>query len=143
MKSEIKIGTKIVAIKELMVHMGHLDQSDVEWNGHQRGRNWVATVKFDPAAPNGLNREFWKRGSGSFAAVPVALEVGAVVEFAGDYFTCGGNRRQHRAYRRVLAVTPQTIVVRETVKPGKSPLRPVKDDIQAAELDFTGTPPRL
>jgi len=130
MKSEITIGTKTFAINKLELLQGYVDQSEVAWEKHERGKNWVATVRFDPAAPNSLARAFWNRGSGSYVAAPASLAVGEVLEFGADYYSCGGNRHGRRQYHRVLAITPSHIVMRETGKPGKRPLRPVALDIQ-------------
>jgi hypothetical protein len=134
MKSEITIGTKTFAINKLELLQGYVDQSEVAWENHRRGKNWAATVRFDPAAPNSLARDFWKRGSGSYVAVPASLAVGEILEFGADYYTCGGHRHGCREYHRVLAITPSHIVMRETGKPGKRALRPVALDIQAAEI---------
>lgn len=134
MKNEIIIGDKTLAVTKLELTQGYLDQHDVAWESHKRGRNWVATVHFDPSAPNCLARSFWNRGSGSYVAVSPSLAVGEVLEFGADYYTCGGTRHERRKYRRVLAITDREIVLRETTKPGKRPLRPVSLDIQAAEI---------
>jgi hypothetical protein len=134
MKNEIIIGTERFAVKKLDVTQSYLDQSEVACERHKRGRNWVATVRFDPAAPNSLARDFWKRGSGSYVGVPPALAVGEVLEFGADYYTCAGHRHENRHYHRVLAVSPVEIVLRETKKPGKRSLRPVAQDIMAAEI---------
>ena len=56
------------------------------------------------------------------------------MEFGADYHTCGGNRHGRRQYHRVLAVTQHHIVMRQTGKPGKTPLRSVALDIQAADI---------
>ena len=100
MKDEITIGTQTFAISKLELLQGYVDQSEVAYEKHKRGRNWVATVRFDPAAPNSLARAFWKRGSGSYVAVPASLAVGEVLEFGADYYSCGGNRhgRQIRTH---------------------------------------------
>jgi hypothetical protein len=134
MKNEMTIGTKTFAISELELLQGYVDQSEVVYRKHQRAKNWVATVRFDPAAPNSLARAFWKRGSGSYVAVPSSLAVGEVLEFGADYYTRGGYRQEGRQYHRVLAITPHHIVMREAGKPGKRPLRPVALDIEAAQI---------
>jgi len=134
MKNEITIGTKTFAINKLELLQGYVDQSEVAWEKHERGKNWVATVRFDPAAPNSLARAFWNRGSGSYVAAPASLAVGEVLEFGADYYACSGRRYGCRQYHRVLAIAPSHIVMRETGKPGKNPLRPVALDIQAAEI---------
>ena len=61
MKNEITIGTKTFAINKLELLQGYIDQSEVAWEKHERGKNWVATVRFDPAAPNSLARTFWNQ----------------------------------------------------------------------------------
>jgi hypothetical protein len=140
MRNQIAIGTTTFAITKIEIVQGYLDQRDVHWLDHKRAKNWVATARFDPSAPNCLARLFWKRGSGSYVAVPPSLALGEVLEFGADYYTCGGHRQGRREYRRVLAITPQEIVVREIGKPGKKPLRPVGLDIQAAEIGGEAQP---
>ena len=134
MKNTITIGTETFSIIQLELIQGYLDQSDVAWESHRRGKNWVATVSFDPGAPSNLARAFWKRGSGRYVAVPASLAVGEVIEVGADYYTGGGNRHARRHYHRVLAITSSHIVMRQTSAPGKRPLRPVGLDIEAAEI---------
>jgi len=134
MKAKIAIGTETFAVVSLDIVQGHVDQKEVAWQAHRRGRNWAATVRFDPSAPNCLARNFWKRASGSYVAVPPSLAPGDLLEFGADYYTAAGHRHEHREYRRVLAVAPERIVLRESGKPGRRPLRPLALDIAAAEI---------
>lgn len=85
---------------------------------HKRGRNWVATVNFNPANHYKLDRVFWLRGAEHFFVAPGPITVGDVLEFGGDYISCRGIRYSDRVYRLVLAVHPTDIEVADVSKPG-------------------------
>lgn len=66
---------------------------------HKRSKSWAATVEADPNSPGGLSREWWEDAGGDWHyQLPLNLEVGDVVEFAGDYYTTSGNKRPKRVY---------------------------------------------
>ncbi len=140
MKDQITIAGETFAVSKHELTQGHLDQREVAYLSHKRASNWVATVHFDPTAPNCLARTFWQRGSGSYVAVPASLSPGDVLEFGADYYTGGGYRQERRQYRRVLCVTEDALIVRATGKPGKRPLPPVLNDIVAAALNSDTAP---
>src|SRR5690349_10112176 len=57
------------------------------FEAHKRGTNWIAHVAPNRAAPGGLDREFWGRGSegGRWCKIPGrGLQRGDMIEFAGD-----------------------------------------------------------
>lgn len=50
------------------------------------GRNWAATIKADPKAPAGLQRQFWPRGRGGFYyQIPDWVKPPSPVEFGADW----------------------------------------------------------
>ena len=81
----------------------------------KRGKSWVATVKQDRSAPGGLDRMFWERSPGNFRKVPDGLQVGDVLEFAGDYYTSSGNKHADRRYCRVVEAFDKGIEVTDPV----------------------------
>jgi len=93
---------------------------------HKRGRSWIATVKKDRRAPGGLSREFWSRGSGKWAEMPLELGAGDVLEFAGDYYSGSCRKNASRKYVKVIVVTDDYI---ETTAP-------VDDESELWDLEF-------
>jgi len=79
---------------------------NLDYEAHARGKNWIAFVKPNRAAPGGLDREFWKHGSGRWYAFPRAIRPGDVIEMAGDYYTSRGGKRADRRYLLVVRVEP-------------------------------------
>jgi hypothetical protein len=80
---------------------------------HQRGKNWMATIEADPAAPGGLAREFVKSGRGRYLYIVGPEVVGKAVEIAADYTSSGGKRRPKRWYGVVRSVTDSEITIEE------------------------------
>jgi hypothetical protein len=74
------------------------------FEAHKRGTNWIATVTPNRAAPGGLDRTFWRKGSGRWYAAPAPLKAGDLIEFAGDYTSGRGNKTRDRSYVLVLRV---------------------------------------
>ncbi|MGB9848886.1 MAG: CRISPR-associated protein Csx16 [Moorellaceae bacterium] len=74
---------------------------------HKRGRNWMAKISLDPAAPGGLKREFFSTAHGDyFYLIPEgALKPGDPVEFGADYYTGGGRKCSKRWYGVVVSVS--------------------------------------
>jgi len=101
----------------LNIDKGYFDMAKIGFQSHQRGRNWVATVEFDPASPGALRRDFWKRGSCTYVKVPDALAAGQVLEVGHDYYTCGGTRQPHRDYLRVVAISPDALELERCERP--------------------------
>lgn len=115
---EKKRDLEAVADEKIDIYQGHIDQSNLVYETHDRGRNWVAVVSFDPGAPSELSREFWDR-NGKNAEVPRDLVGGALLEVAADYYTGSGTRKPRRRYYRVLEVG-ESLLLKEITKPTKS-----------------------
>lgn len=76
---------------------------NLDYESHKRGTNWIATVTPNRAAPGGLDRVFWKHGSGAWYKAP-EIKAGDVIEMAGDYTSARGNRTRDRRYVLVVRV---------------------------------------
>jgi len=133
MKATITVGTKERAVLTWTLKAGAFDQSQAAYESHQRGKNWVATVVFAPMQPGGLDRDFWKRGSGSYVQPPSELAPGNFIEVASDYYSGSGRKNASRHYFRVLAVAADRIIVRESGSPPEKP-RDITIEIADAEL---------
>lgn len=81
------------------------------YESHARGKNWMATIEADPAAPGGLAREFVKNGRGRYFYLVNASLIGKAVEIAADYTSSGGKRHPKRWYGVVRNVTDSEIVI--------------------------------
>jgi len=77
---------------------------NLDYETHARGKNWIAFVRPNRAAPGGLDRAFWKHRSKRWHAAPRALRAGDVIEMAGDYYTGRGSKRADRRYLLVVRV---------------------------------------
>lgn len=80
---------------------------------HKRGKNWMATIEADPAAPGGLAREFIRNGRGRYLYIVGPEVVGKAVEIAADYTSSGGKRHPKRWYGVVRNVTGSEITIEE------------------------------
>lgn len=78
---------------------------------HPRGKNWMATIEADPAAPGGLARAFVKSGRGRYLYIVGPEVVGKAVEIAADYTSSGGKRHPKRWYGVVRSVTDSEIAI--------------------------------
>jgi len=76
---------------------------------HKRGKNWMATIAPDPAAPGGVARTFVPRGRGKYYYIVSADLVGQPVEVGADYISSGGKRSRNRWYGVVRALTSEEI----------------------------------
>jgi hypothetical protein len=83
------------------------------YEGHKRGKNWMATIAPDPAAPGGLARTFVPRGRGEYYYIVSTDLVGQPVEFGADYFSAGGKRHPKRWYGVVRALTGEEIRIEQ------------------------------
>ena len=92
---------------------GCIDQSDINYENHKRGRNWIATVQNNKKAPGGYDRDFWDRASGSYKEIPENLKAGDKIEVAADYSTASGSRRPDREYYKVISVTGTKLTLSE------------------------------
>jgi hypothetical protein len=81
------------------------------YESHARGKNWMATIEADPAAPGGLAREFIRNGRGRYLYIVGPEVVGKAVEIAADYTSSGGKRHPKRWYGVVRNVTDSEIVI--------------------------------
>ena len=101
------------------VELDWIDQRDLHWL--DGGKNWMATVSWNPDNPGGLNREFWNSKPQAFRAVPDELGVGDFIEVAADDTRkrrMGINRR----YFRVAASLAENLSLVECRKPKKKEL---------------------
>lgn len=88
--------------------------SSPKYRDHKRARNWAATIRLDPTQPGGLSRAFWPRAKGEwYYMVPPSLAAGDAVEFAADYYSCGGRKSVDRWYGTVVSVSGQAVVIEE------------------------------
>jgi hypothetical protein len=78
---------------------------------HERGRNWMAKISFDPRSPAGLSREFMKRARGKYFYMVEGLKVGDAIEFGADYWTSSGRRNTNRVYAAVVSITSTELVL--------------------------------
>lgn len=99
------------------VAQGYIDQIDLGFENHRRGTNYIATVKFNPSAPGGLDRNFWEKGSGSYRAIPDELEIGDFIEVAHDYTSSGGTRNRRRDFYRIVSVSESELILAEDEAP--------------------------
>lgn len=76
---------------------------NLDYETHARGKNWIATVVPSRAAPGGLERTFWRHGSGRWYKAP-SITAGDVIEMAGDYYTGRGSKKTDRRYVLVVRV---------------------------------------
>ncbi|MGE4375072.1 MAG: hypothetical protein AB7D01_05120 [Methanoculleus sp.] len=79
------------------------------YEGHKRGKNWMATIAPDPAAPGGVARTFVPRGRGEYYYIVSTDLVGQPVEFGADYYSSRGKRDPKRWYGVVRALTGEEI----------------------------------
>jgi len=83
------------------------------YEGHKRGKNWMAIITPDPAAPGGVARTFVPRGRGEYYYIVSTDLVGQPVEFGADYFSAGGKRYPKRWYGVVRALTGEEIRIEQ------------------------------
>jgi len=74
------------------------------YESHRRGKNWVATVNKNLKAPGGLERQFWRKGTGIYYVIPTELSVGDYIEFGGDYYSTSGRPARNREYYLIRAI---------------------------------------
>ena len=79
------------------------------YESHRRGKNWMAVIAPDPAAPGGVARTFVPRGRGRYYYIVSADLVGQPVEVGADYISSGGKRSPKRWYGVVRALTSEEI----------------------------------
>jgi len=137
MKTLITIGGKARSVERYTLDMGYLDQKELGWCEHRRGKNWIASVAHHPGEPGGLHRHFWKSGSGSYRLMPADTIAGQYLEVAYDYVGSRGKQYRDRLFFRVLQVSEDSLVLREANRPGRMPPDWETEAI-AAEVDKPG-----
>jgi hypothetical protein len=103
-------------MKRIAVVDGHVDQKDLHFEDHKRGKNWIARAEFDPDAGGNLAREFFD-GHGRYKKVPEDLAPGDVIEVGYDYYTTSGNQKARRVYYEIAAVDETGVGIFEVDKP--------------------------
>ncbi len=103
----------------LIIRDGCIDQAEIRFESHRRGRNWIATVTPNKAIPGagGLERTFWTKTTTSWRKVPEDLQIGDVLEVAAEYVSGSGKNDRDRVYRRVRSIGDGIITLDVTTKP--------------------------
>lgn len=83
------------------------------YEGHRRGKNWLAIIDVDGTAPGGLSRRFLPTARGECLYMVEQMGLFDPVEFAGDYITGVGTKKPNRWYGVVIAKTDDFIDVEE------------------------------
>jgi len=83
------------------------------YEGHKRGKNWMAAIQLDPAAPGGIGRNFYPSAKGDYYYIIKGLEINTPVEFGADYISGGGNRTRRRWYGVVRTLTDSQIEIEQ------------------------------
>lgn len=142
-ESTIRIGDTNVRVFKVSATDGVVDQQAFGLHEpHSRGRNWIAVINPNRAAPGGLEREFLSRARATFYQT-APVDPGDYLEVGADYFTGAGRRIPSRAYFRVLLVRKDTWVVRTVVKPPNDTLTipPYTPEAEAAREALADRPP--
>lgn len=80
---------------------------------HRGAKNWAARVTRDyGTAPGGLEREFFAHGPRNRVFLLEDIKPGDFVEFGGDKTSYVGSKKARRAYREVVTVSEEALVVR-------------------------------
>lgn len=117
-----RLGLTTTNTVDFAVSRGALVEVPV-YEDHTRGKNWLAIITIDPAAPGGLRREFARRGRGPFYYLVGDIAEGDAVEFGADYYSGSGRRSANRWYGVVRSVTSERVTI-----------EPCDDPFVAAEL---------
>jgi len=84
------------------------------YENHTRGKNWLAAISSEPAAPGGLNRDFATRAGGDYLyLVPADLTPGTPVEFGADYYSGRGKKHAARWHGFVVSVSDTELALCE------------------------------
>jgi hypothetical protein len=133
-----------MSVTKLAVEDGTIE--NLKHDSHKRAKCWVAVVEKDKSQPGGLRRTFLDRAPGG-RVMAAGIEDGCWLEFAGDYYTCGGRKRADRIYYRVVAANDGELRMEECElsEVGKvleaepiSPLAAFSDEELLAELSSRG-----
>lgn len=87
---------------DLPITDGAILRSDVPYEGHKRGKNWLAVIHRDPRSPGGLGRDFMARGHGPYAYIAEDIPEGSALECGADYYSGGGRPSRERHYYLLL-----------------------------------------
>jgi hypothetical protein len=112
-EDEIKLPAPLIeghGVKAYPIEDGALVDVPI-YEHHSRGKNWLAVIAADPAAPGGLGRAFVARGNGRYYYRVGALKPGQAIEFAGDYYGGSGSKSPRRLYAVVREVRPDTLII--------------------------------
>lgn len=83
------------------------------WEASERGKNWMAMIRLDATAPNGLAREWLPRGRGDIFYTISDLRKMTAVEFGADCHTGNGKKFVKRFYGVVSEIKPNELVLEE------------------------------
>lgn len=81
------------------------------YEGHKRGRNWMAIISANPTAPGGLERQFVPRAHGKYFYPIEGLAAGQAVEFGADYYSAGGRKHPSRWYGVIVRISADQIEI--------------------------------
>lgn len=98
---------------ELRIDQNYIDQRDLQYESHKRGTNYIASVYKDLSQPNGLSREFWKKGTSIYKYIPDKFDF---IEVASDYKTAVGNKYRRRSYYRFIKIENNILYLEEIIK---------------------------
>lgn len=101
----------------LQIRDGCIDQAEISYETHRRGKNWIATVVADKTQKGGLRRDFWTKTTTSWRRIPGNLQIGDVLEVAAEYVTGSGRNDKARVYRRVRTVGGGILTLEKVSKP--------------------------
>ncbi|GEM_PF-4210589 len=94
------------------VEMGAMVEVPI-YEGHKRGKNWMAVIQPDPNSPGGLRRDFQQTAKGKYYYMINGLKIGDPVEFGADYYTGGGKKHSKRWYGIVRDIGEDYIEIRQ------------------------------
>jgi len=108
----VKEAKTEIYTEELQVEKGYLLEVLAYSRSPKRrdeDKNWLAVIEdFDPEAPNGLKRNFLKKGNGKYYYSVKELKPGDVVEFGADTFNRYNKTTDYyRHYAVVLEVADE------------------------------------
>lgn len=93
------------------------------YESHRRGSNWLAVIDVDATMPGGLSRRWAPRGKGDCLYMVEQVALFDPVEFAADYTTSVGDKRQNRWHGVVVAKTEEFLLVEKCPSGVKAVLR--------------------
>ncbi len=89
-------GIQAVPLHDRLVEYKDSAIENVVHDNHKRAKNWVAKVTPNRMAPGGYDRDFLRKNNRYVDASSV--KAGDNLEFGGDYYSGGGNKRPNRRY---------------------------------------------